>query len=81
MLIASGLEHAVSLHPLLTQLPDFLLSLPPGKQKNFSSVADPGFGGFLTPGSGIRNRFFFRIPDLYFSELDNFFGKKFYKSL
>jgi hypothetical protein len=26
----------------------------------FSSVADPGSGTFLTPGSGIRNRF---IPD------------------
>jgi hypothetical protein len=31
------------------------------------SVADPGSGisgAFLTPGSGIRNRFFFGIPDL-----------------
>ncbi len=24
----------------------------------FTSVADPGSGAFLTPGSGIRNRFF-----------------------
>ncbi len=53
-----------------------------------SSVADPdpGSGAFLTPGSGIRNRFFpdlgSRIPRPYFSELfDNFFGKKFYNSL
>jgi hypothetical protein len=32
-----------------------------------SSVVDPdpGSGGFLTPGSGIRNRFF-RIPNPYF---------------
>jgi hypothetical protein len=59
------------------------------------SVADPdpGSGAFLTPESGIRNRFFpdpgSRIPDLgsrilrpYFYELfDNFFGKKFYISL
>jgi hypothetical protein len=28
----------------------------------FNSVADPGSGAFLTPGSGIRNRFF-RISD------------------
>jgi hypothetical protein len=35
-------------------LPDLWLS---------GSVADPGSGAFLTPGSGIRNRFF-RIPDL-----------------
>jgi hypothetical protein len=40
----------------------------------------------LTPGSGIRNRFFpdlgSRIPRPYFLELfDNFFGKKFYISL
>ncbi len=52
------------------------------------SVADPdpGSGAFLTPGSGIRNGFFpnpgSRIPRPYFEELfDNFFGKKFYKSL
>jgi hypothetical protein len=49
-------------------------------------IRDPGSGAFLTPGSGIRNRFFpdpgSRIPDLgsripnpYFLELrDNFFG-------
>jgi hypothetical protein len=24
----------------------------------YNSVADPGSGAFLTPGSGIRNRFF-----------------------
>ncbi len=40
----------------------------------------------LTPGSGIRNRFFpdawSRIPNPYFWELcDNFLGKKFYNSL
>ncbi len=29
----------------------------------YTSVADPGSGTFLTPGSGIRNMFFFRIPD------------------
>jgi hypothetical protein len=52
------------------------------------SVADPdpGSGAFLTPGSGIRNRFFpdpgSRIPNPYFWELrDNFLGKKFYNSL
>ncbi len=52
------------------------------------SVADPdpGSGAFLTPGSGIRNRFFpdlgFRIPNSYFREFsDNILGKKFYNSL
>ncbi len=45
-----------------------------------------GIGAFLTPGSGIRNRFFpdpvSRIPNPYFWELsDNFFGIKFYNSL
>ncbi len=59
----------------------FLLSL-------YSSVADPGSGAFLTPGSGIRNRFFpdprSRIPKPYTGiwELgDNFLVKKFYNSL
>jgi len=28
------------------------------------SVADPGSSAFLTPGSEIRNSFFFRFPDL-----------------
>ena len=61
-----------------------------------NSVADPdpGSSAFLTPGSGIHNRFFFpdprsrisdpgsRIPNPYFLELsDNFWGKKFYNSL
>ncbi len=53
-----------------------------------ASVADPDPGSvaFLTPGSGIRNRFFpdlgSRIPNPYFWELrDNFWGKKFYNSL
>ena len=57
------------------------------------SVADldpgSGIGCFLTPGSGIRNRFFpdpgTRIPDPgsqdnifeSFLSVDNFFGKKF----
>ncbi len=52
------------------------------------SVADPdpGFDAFLTPGSGIRNRFFpdlgSQIPNPYFWELsDNFLCKKFYNSL
>ncbi len=50
------------------------------------SVADLGSGAFLTPGSGIRNRFFpdpgSRIPNPYFWELiDNLLGKKFYNSL
>jgi hypothetical protein len=52
------------------------------------SVADPdlGSGAFLTPGSGIRNRFIpdlrSRIPKSYFSELsDNFLSKKFCNSL
>jgi hypothetical protein len=38
-----------------------------GKEEGGTSVADPGSGAFLTPGSGIRNRFFSdpgsRIPD------------------
>ncbi len=47
---------------------------------------DPESGAFLTPGSGIRNRFFAdlgsRIPNPYFWELiDNLLGKKFYNSL
>ncbi len=56
------------------------------------SVADPdpgsGIGCFLTPGSGIRNRFFpdpgSRIPDpktIFLRALTIFFGKKFYNSL
>jgi hypothetical protein len=32
------------------------------KGRDSGSVSDPGSGAFLTPGSGIRNRFF-RIPD------------------
>ncbi len=54
---------------------------------SWSSVADPdpGSGAFLTPRSGIRNRFFpdpgSRIPNPYFWEfIDNFWGKKFYNS-
>jgi hypothetical protein len=48
-----------------------------------SEIRDPGSGAFLTPGSGIRNRFF---PDpgsqIHIFELsDNFLGKKFYNSL
>ncbi len=50
-----------------------------------TSVADPGSGAFLTPGSGMG---FFRIPDLgsripnpYFLKLnDNFLDKKFYNT-
>jgi hypothetical protein len=38
---------------------------------------DPGSGAFLTPGSGIRNRFF---PDPG-SQTYTFLGKKFYNSL
>jgi hypothetical protein len=84
MLIASGLEHPVSLHPFLTQLPDFLLCLPPNKGKHFSSVSDPdpGFGirCLFYPGSGIRNRYFpdpgSLIPNLYFWELVAFKGPK-----
>jgi hypothetical protein len=65
----------------------------PGGPKTSVADPDPGSGAFLTPGSGIRNRFFpdpgSRIPDLrsqipkpYFLELsDNFLGKKFYHSL
>jgi hypothetical protein len=57
------------------------------KQK-IISVADPGAGAFLTPGSGIRNRFIpdlgSRIPNPYFLGLgDNFFnflGKNFNNS-
>jgi hypothetical protein len=56
----------------------------------FYSVVDPdpGSGAFLTPGSGIRNRFFpdtgSRIPDpkpIFWEFSDNFLGKKFYNSL
>ncbi len=40
------------------------------ERKFLNSVADPGSGAFLTPGSGIRNRFFSdlgsRIPNPYF---------------
>ncbi len=47
---------------------------------------DPGSGAFVTPGSGIWNRFFpnpgSRISKPYYCELsDNFLGKKFYNSL
>jgi hypothetical protein len=43
-----------------------------------SSIPDPGSGAFLTPGSGIRNRFFLgsRIQSHII-----FWGKKFYNSL
>ncbi len=51
------------------------------------SLADPGSGAFLTPGSWIRNRFF-PIPDLGFSDFPHVFEnfltilvKKFYNSL
>jgi hypothetical protein len=53
-------------------------------QRQELSVADPdpGSGAFLTPGSGIQNRF---IPDLgsqtHIFESANFLGKKFYNSL
>jgi hypothetical protein len=44
-----------------------------------ASVADPGSGAFLTPGSGIRDE----QPGLYFLELRNhffgFFGVKILK--
>ncbi len=53
-----------------------------------SSVVDPdsGSGAFLTPGSGIRNRFFpdlgSRIPNQYFWELsENILVKNFNNSL
>jgi hypothetical protein len=60
--------------------------------KLLRSVADPdpGSGAFLTPGSGIRNRFFpdpgSRIPDpgskpIFWELSDNFLGYKFYNSL
>jgi hypothetical protein len=55
--------------------------------KHFFSVADPdlGSGAFLTPGSGIRNRFFpdpvYRIPDPKTILKSFFVGKQFYKSL
>jgi hypothetical protein len=50
-----------------------------------SGIRDPGSGAFLTPGSGIRNRFFpdpgSRISDPgsqdhIFKSFDNFLGKK-----
>jgi subtilisin family serine protease len=49
------------------------------KNLNFSSVADPGSGVFLTPGSGIRNGSKIRIriwneqPGSYIRELGNNF--------
>jgi hypothetical protein len=56
------------------------------KQCCGSGIWNPGSGAFLTPGSGIRNRFFpdpgSRMLNPYLSELsDNFSGKKFYNSL
>jgi hypothetical protein len=39
-----------------------VMNSPVLHQYLFFSVADPGSGAFLTPGSGIRNRFF-RIPE------------------
>jgi|LakMenEpi03Aug12_release.lakeMendotaPanAssembly.Ray.scaffolds.fasta_scaffold3500118_1 hypothetical protein len=39
------------------------------------SVADPGSGAFLTPGSAIRD------PKPIFLREDNFLGKKFFNSL
>jgi hypothetical protein len=58
----------------------------PAKVKSSVADPDPGSGAFLTPGSGIRNRFFpdpgSRIPKQYFRELnDNVLHKKFYNSL
>jgi hypothetical protein len=55
----------------------------------FSSVADPdpGSGAFLTPGSGIQNRFFpdpgsrIPYPGSHTHIFDNFLGKKFYNYL
>jgi hypothetical protein len=49
-------------------------------------LPDQGSGAFLTPGSGIPNRFFpdtrSWIPNPYFRKLsDNFLGIKFYNSL
>ncbi len=48
-----------SLHVALT-FSHFPLSVSLFLSIDFHSVADPGSGAFLTPGSGIRNRF---IPD------------------
>jgi hypothetical protein len=59
-----------------------LLLLPPPPLPTLStSVADPdpGSGAFLTPGFGIRNRFF-RIPDPKPILLTIFLGEKFYNS-
>jgi hypothetical protein len=42
------------------------------------SVADPGSSAFLTPGSGIRNRFF---KPIFLDLFENFLGKKIYNSL
>ncbi len=54
----------------------------------YASVADPGSGAFLTPGSGIRNRFFLdpgsRILDpnpIFLRNLLTILVKKFYNSL
>jgi hypothetical protein len=73
-------------------MPSFLLILPYAQEMYWdrpcmsTSVADPDpeSGAFLTPGSGIRNRFFSgsRISGPYFSELsDHFWGKQFYNPL
>ncbi len=49
-------------------------------------IRDQGSVAFLTPGSGILNRFFpdllSRIPNPYFGELSDYIlGEKFYNSL
>ncbi len=69
-----------------TQLTMSNQNSPWKKTNDCISVSDSGSGAFLTPGSGIRNRFFpdpgSRIPNPYFWELsDNFLGKKFYNTL
>ncbi len=77
---------------LQKERPSYRRSLQLSKRtsSNSASVADPdpgsGIGCFLSPGSGIRNRFIpdpgSRIPNLYFWEpSDNFLGKKFHNSL
>ncbi len=78
-----GLVGKVNLHASMDQQ---LIVIREADRLVNGSVADPGSGAFLTPGSGIRNRFFpdleSRILNPYIWELnDNFLCKKFYNSL
>jgi hypothetical protein len=53
--------------PQLGYKPNTIVALQDAEPINIVADPDPGSGAFLTPGSGIRNRFFpdpgSRIPD------------------